>query len=143
MPLYDIVALTPSGVTLQIQVKAINKGDWQLDAKHFLEIEYDKDTDTQRIQALKTISIANLVFVLIKIIQSGQDELYVASYPDIQKIVKEGYRRTNGKSNHFALRRKMIAEFKVTSLENVAQAITEQTKKPNKAEMATPRKPFD
>ena len=127
MPLYDIVALTPSGVTLQIQVKAINKGDWQLDAKHFLQIEYDKDTDTQRNQGLKTVLIANLVFVLIKIIQSGQDELYVVSYSDIQKIVHEGYRRTEGKSNHFALTRKMVTEFKVGNLEDVAQAVANQT----------------
>jgi hypothetical protein len=126
MPDFDVVALAPSGDSLYIQVKAINTGDWQLDAKHFLLVEYDKETDLQAKLGLRPSPITPLVFVFVKIIQSGQDEFYVLSYSDVRKIVESGYRRTKGKSFHFALRRNKILEFKVDDLRDVAQAIERQ-----------------
>jgi hypothetical protein len=34
MPYFDVVAFTPNGQSIYIQVKAINKGDWQLKGAH-------------------------------------------------------------------------------------------------------------
>lgn len=123
MPDFDVVALAPSGDSLYIQVKAINTGDWQLDANRFLRLEYDKQTDLQARLGLRTPAVTPLVFVLIKIIESGRDEFYVIPYFDVQKIVAGGYRRTKGKSFHFALRRKVISKFKVDNLRDVTRAI--------------------
>lgn len=129
MPYYDVVALAPTGESFYIQVKAINTGDWQMNANHFLQIEYNKDTEVQIKKGLRTLPISPLVFVLIKIIQSGQDEFYILSYADVQKIVHDGYRRTKGKSFHFALRRKMILNFKADNLRDVTHAIEKQTER--------------
>jgi hypothetical protein len=41
VPDFDLVAVGPSGKAVPIQVKAINGGSWQFDAKRFLVIEFD------------------------------------------------------------------------------------------------------
>jgi hypothetical protein len=53
MPDYDVVALTPTGQSIYIQVKAMNSGDWQLDANRFLSIEYNKERNQQKNAGLR------------------------------------------------------------------------------------------
>jgi hypothetical protein len=116
MPFYDIVALTQTGRSIYIQVKAINSGDWQMNANHFLVVEYDKASNKQKSDALRPIPVASLLFVLVKIIESGKDEFYVLSYSDIQQIVEKYYKRTEGKSTHFALRKIFVESHRVEAL---------------------------
>jgi hypothetical protein len=116
MPYYDIVALTQTGRSIYIQVKAINSGDWQLNANHFLVVEYDKASNTQNSDELRPTPVDPLIFVLVKIIESGKDEFYVLSYSEVQQIVKNNYMRTDGKSHHFALRKTFVESYKVEAL---------------------------
>ena len=102
MPDYDVVALTPTG-PIYIQVKAMNSGDWQLNANRFLMIEYDKELNQQKNAGPRPPSVAPLFFVLVKIIGSGKDEFYVLAYSDIQRIVLEHYTSPARESTHFAL----------------------------------------
>jgi hypothetical protein len=102
-----------------VQVKAINKGDWQLNAKHFLNIKYNSITKRQTITGLHIPSIDPLFLVLIKIVSRSSDDFYVIPFAKAQALVKANYRRKSGKSTHFALRQTMVTQFKVTSLADV------------------------
>jgi hypothetical protein len=117
MPDYDIVALTPSGQSIYVQVKAMNSGDWQLDANHFLIVKYDEENNQQRNAGPRPPPVTSLFYVLIKIIGPGKDEFYVLSYSDVQKIVREHYTSPARKSTHFALRRTYVhPSYKVDAL---------------------------
>jgi len=116
MPDYDVVALTPTGQSIYIQVKAMNSGDWQLNAKQFLLIEYDKELNQQRNAGLRLPCVTPLFFVLVKIIGSGKDEFYVLTYADIQRLVLEHYTASARESTHFALRRAYVLPYKVEGL---------------------------
>jgi hypothetical protein len=131
MPDYDIVALTQTGYSIYIQVKAINNGDWQLSANHFLVVEYDESSNTQKIDALRPTPVAPLLFVLVRIVESGKDEFYVLSYSEVQQIVRKYYSRTIGKSRHFALREDFVKSYKVEALteEQIERSITRAKKR--------------
>jgi hypothetical protein len=116
MPDYDIVALTPSGQSIYIQVKAMNSGDWQLDANYFLKIKYDKEKNRQKNRGPRPAAVVPLFFVLVKIIGSGKDEFYVLTYSDIQRIVLKHYTSPERKSTHFALRRAYVLPYRVEAL---------------------------
>ena|ERR1039457_7232854 len=124
MPYFDVVALTPNGQSIYIQVKAINKGDWQLKAHHFIII--DKLPDKQSKSGLRAVPISPLVFVLIKIIGAGKDEFYILPYAAVQQIVYQNYRRLTGSSTHFALRPSMVKSFQVNNLSGIHAAIKER-----------------
>ena len=111
MPDYDIVALTPSGKTIYVQVKAMNSGDWQLSSSHFLIIEYDREKNHQTSTGPRPSPVSPLFYVLVKIIGSGKDEFYVLAYSEVQKIVREHYTSPSRKSTHFALRQKICTVF--------------------------------
>jgi hypothetical protein len=119
MPDYDVVALTPTGQSIYIQVKAMNSGDWQLNAKQFLLIEYDRELNQQRNNGLRLPSVAPLFFVLVKIIGSGKDEFYVLAYSEVQRIVLEHYTAPARESTHFALRRAFVLPYRVEALTHV------------------------
>ena len=116
MPDYDVVALTPAGQTLYIQVKAMNTGDWQLNSNRFLKVEYDRERNQQRSAGLRPAPVAPLFFVLVKIIAPGEDEFYVLAYSEIQRIVRKHYTAPARKSTHFALRRSYVLSNKVEAL---------------------------
>jgi hypothetical protein len=119
MPGYDVVALTPTGQSIYIQVKAMNSGDWQLHAKQFLMIEYDRELNRQRNAGPRPPCVTPLFFVLVKIIGLGKDEFYVLPYSDIQRIVLEHYTAPARKSTHFALRRSYVLPYGVEDLTHV------------------------
>lgn len=119
MPAYDVVALIPPGQSIYIQVKAMNVGDWQLDANRFLIIDYDKTLNQQRNAGPRPPAVAPLFFVLVKIIGSGTDEFYVLTYAEIQRIVLDHYTAPERKSTHFALRRAWVLPYRVEALTHV------------------------
>lgn len=117
MPDYDVVALTPSnGQSIYVQVKAMNSGDWQLNANRFLIVEYDKELNQQKNAGPRPPPVTPLFFVLVKIIGSGKDEFYVLSYSDIQQIVLEHYTSPARESTHFALREAYVRPYRVDAL---------------------------
>jgi hypothetical protein len=116
MPDYDIVALTPSGQSIYVQVKAMNSGDWQLNANHFLIVKYDKEKNQQRNAGPRPPPVTPLFYVLVTVISSGKDEFYVLAYSDVQKIVREHYTSPARESTHFALRKTYVHSYKVNAL---------------------------
>src|SRR5450432_3652287 len=108
MPGYDVVALTPTGRSIYIQVKAMNSGDWQLNANQFLVIEYNKERNQQRCKGLRPATVVPLFFVLVKLLALGKDEFYVLTYSEVQQIVLERYKACSRESTHFALRRAFV-----------------------------------
>ena len=116
MPDYDIVALTPSGQSVYVQVKAMNSGDWQLNADRFLIVKYDEEKNQQRNAGPRPAPVAPLFYVLVKVISPGKDEFYVLAHSDMQQIVREHYTSPARKSTHFALRRAYVHSYKVAAL---------------------------
>jgi len=122
MPHYDIVALTSIGKSVYIQVKAINKGDWQLNAKRFIEINIDP-SEQQTIGRVKSTPVAPLFFVFVSLKEPGKDVFYFADYRTVGAIVKKHYTRKHGKSTHFAMRLIYLHQYLLQDWTTVENAI--------------------
>ena len=62
VPDYDVIAIDKNNKVIQIQVKTIKSGTWQLNARNYLEIEITQD-NRQLIQK-KSASIKSLFIFL-------------------------------------------------------------------------------
>ena len=103
VPLYDVLAANGRGQAIPIQVKAINGGSWQFDAKHFLNIANGKDR--QKIEGVKPLPESNLlcIFVLLKGRDKDgrdKDEFYLFPLSFLRNYTKKVYKpRTNSSKN--------------------------------------------
>ncbi len=114
LPGFNILAVNPDGRTIEVQVKAIRSSSWQLNAGQYLKVEIQNGTQVVRgVQPVKTNG-RMCIFIVVK--EQGQDEFYVFSWKDLQKILREDYkdgpRPKNPETLHFALYPKRIAHFK-------------------------------
>ena len=68
VPHYDIIASGQHGGHAAIQVKAINRGSWQFDAKKFVEISFEETPRGLRqiLGELTPAPYAGLIFVLVR-----------------------------------------------------------------------------
>jgi hypothetical protein len=114
LPGFDILAVNEQGRILEVQVKAIRKASWQLDVKHFLEIEL-KESE-QFVRGPKAISTTGRVCIFIIIGETGKDEFFVFRWKDLQDILladyKGGRRARNPETTHHALYPKRIEHFR-------------------------------
>jgi hypothetical protein len=62
LPGFDILAVSPDGRILEVQVKAIRSASWQLNAGQFLEIEIEDGA--QLVSGPKTIKTAGRILYL-------------------------------------------------------------------------------
>lgn len=114
LPGFDILAINPDGRILEIQVKAIRKAAWQLNAGQYLEIEL-KDGE-QFVRGRKVIKTAGRLCIFIKLKEAGTDEFFLFRWEDLQQIIFEDYkggkRVRNPESLHHALLPKRIEKFR-------------------------------
>lgn len=122
VPLFDILAADARGYSLPIQVKTIKQPSWQLDAKHFLEIEIVNGLQT--IKRKKPQANPNIlcIFVLLRDNEArAADEFYVIRLEDLQDIIARDYSdmlsRCGGRrpkkpaATHCTVRPKQITNF--------------------------------
>ena len=75
VPDFDVLASDLSGHSLPLQVKTINGGSWQFDAKTFLEIE--QQGDCQVVKGEKKLRNPDLVCVFVLLKPDERDEFYI------------------------------------------------------------------
>ncbi len=118
----DIDLLTyANGKSVPIQVKAQRRGTPSVDAKKYLNIQFDGNV--QKVKGkLKNID-RNLIFVLVTIgKKSGEDEFYIFNQGVVQDLVHKEYsqnlkkhngvRPRNPKTTHCSYYFRDLAEFK-------------------------------
>ncbi len=119
VPEFDIVALKKKE-TRRVQVKTIHTGAWQFDARRFLKIEQREDE--QHVTGKTKLHDDEIIYVFVMLEGLNEDDYYICSINDVQKIQYKGYkiylkdknniRPKNPKSYHFALTTKHLAPFK-------------------------------
>jgi hypothetical protein len=121
VPDVDILVTNEALKTLPIQLKTIKSGTWQMDAKNFLEISFDKNF-RQTIQGKLKLKSPNLPFVMVKIRGESEEEFYVCLARHIQQIVyrkysawlkkNHGLRPKNPKSTHSGIEVKDLVGYR-------------------------------
>lgn len=91
VPNYDILAADPRGSHLAIQVKAINRGQWQFDATKFVEIEFDGKR--QVVGKNTHPPYPGLICVLVALASYGHDRFFILEWSDLQRAIASKYRR--------------------------------------------------
>ena len=127
VPDFDVLASDLSGHSLPLQVKAINGGSWQFNAKTFLEIE--QQGDCQVVRGKKKLRNPDLICVFVLLKPDEEDEFYVFPLKTLQRYCRRVYRDKNShkdsfprkvhrpknpKSTHCAVRPCDLQEYRVT-----------------------------
>lgn len=90
-PKFDILLSISNNLkTTLIIVKVINNGEWQLDARNFLDITVTKD-NKQILNGLLKSYNEELPFVFVYLALYGNDEFYIIKSKDLQKIIFKKY----------------------------------------------------
>ena len=92
VPHYDIIASGQFGGHVAIQVKAINGGTWQFDIRSFLDVQMEDDGKHQRVGKLQPEPFPRLVYVLVVLKGTAQDEFFILGWKDLQDILVKGYK---------------------------------------------------
>jgi len=108
VPDIDILAYA-SGRTRHIQVKAINTGDWQLDIRKFLDIDWADKGQMIRVRNQK-LDREETICVFISLDKKpGEDEFYIFKQGWLQDHCAQSYKARkpprNVDSFHYALRK--------------------------------------
>lgn len=116
VPDIDLLAVGPTGKAVPIQVKAINGGSWQFDAKKFLKIDFDGAV--QRANGLLPLSDPDLlcIFVLLAPGEERSDRFFIFRWQEIQRLCAERYgkeyrRPRNPASTHLGVRPTQLEGF--------------------------------
>ena len=119
VPDYDIVATGGRGQTALVQVKAIAGPSWQFDIRTFADVRCEAGAQTMGQPT--TQPAGDLICVLVRLQPDGADRFYVLRWPELQRVLINGYRayleRHGGRrpkradSFHTALRETHIEPF--------------------------------
>lgn len=109
VPEFDILAICNNNITKRIQVKTINGGNWQLDARRIINVEQRGE---EQIISFKELD-EDLIYVFVYLVSSGIDEFYIIKADELQSIIFEKYnkyldghdRKRKSKSTHAAIDR--------------------------------------
>lgn len=121
VPDFDIVAVTEEQKTIPIQVKAKGlTGDWQFDAKKFLDISISKGIQT--VKGKSRLVNPDLIFVFVHLIEQKRDAFYICRIKDVQEIIYKKYSRyleehkgrksKNPDSTHCTIKMKDLESYK-------------------------------
>lgn len=120
VPHYDIIASNASGRHQAVQVKAINVGAWQFDARSFAEIELDDKR--QVVRRPTEAPYPGLVCVFVRLRGLGSDEFYLLTWNDLQRLAIDahsqylerhsGVRPKKYDSFHMAIRPEMLKDYR-------------------------------
>ena len=107
VPDFDLVAIGASGNAVPIQVKTINGGSWQFNAKTFLRIEFDGPV--QRVTGLQPLTDPKLLCVFVLLGKGpASDRFFIFHWKVIQEWCRERWgtemrRPRSPESTHFAV----------------------------------------
>jgi hypothetical protein len=119
VPLFDLLAADESGISIPIQVKAVNGPSWQYSADTFLEIKHVKGK--QFFHGKKLLLNPDLICIYIFLHEEEQsDEFFIFRLRDLQEITLKNYfghsksrvRPKNPTTTHCALYPKDIEKFR-------------------------------
>ena len=120
VPDYDIVATGGRGQTALVQVKAIAGPSWQFDIRRFADVRYH-GWSRRRWGHRRPPPAGDLICMFVRLQQYGADRFYVLRWPELQRVLINGYRdyleRHGGRrpkradSFHTALRETPIEPF--------------------------------
>jgi hypothetical protein len=114
VPGFDILAVDASGRIIEVQVKTLRSGTWQLNAGHFIDVDFVDEA--QVIRGVKKIDTRGRIMVFVHIGQTGGDRFYLCRIEELQNRLlssyKGGKRPKNPKTLHHALHPKHLEEFR-------------------------------
>ena len=89
VPDYDIVATGGRGQTALVQVKAIAGPSWQFDIRTFADVRCQAGAQTMGQPT--TPPAGDLICVLVRLHTDGADRFYVLRWPELQRVLINGY----------------------------------------------------
>lgn len=108
IPEFDIVAVNKENKSIPVQVKTIKRGTCQLNAKDYLEIDFEK-YPKQIIKGKKRYE-QEIIYIFIKLNGRGNEKFYILTISDLKDMVYKKYskylekhggvRPNNPKSTH-------------------------------------------
>ena len=105
VPDFDLLVADRRGLTIPVQVKAINGQSWQLQANNFLDIQMADGE--QIVRGPRRLANPELLCVYVLLREDERDEFYVFKLRDLQahfaKSYKGGRRPRNPESMHCAV----------------------------------------
>lgn len=114
VPLFDLLAADLTGRAFSIQVKAIRRGEWQLQADKFLDIVVGPD-GTQEVRGRLALANPNLICIFVLLADGRRDQFYVFRLTNLQDILVTTYkgrrRPKNPDSMHCTVSPKQLAQF--------------------------------
>jgi hypothetical protein len=90
VPHYDIIASGSAG-HLAVQVKAINKLNWQFDIRKFADVKLANDGKHQVVGQRHPEPFPELMCVLVVLKEAGRDRFFVLEWKELQDILVRGY----------------------------------------------------
>lgn len=93
VPAFDILAADDLCRTLPLQVKASRSGNWPSDARIWMNISFDKETEAQENLGATTVQNPNLIYVCVAIAppDEGEDRFFVLTKIQLQTICIQMY----------------------------------------------------
>ena len=120
IPDFDIVAVNEDNKAIPIQVKTIKSGTCQLNAKDYLEIDFN-NYPKQKIIGKKRYK-QEIIYIFIKLGLQSQDRFYILTLSNLQDMVYKNYykylkehnwvRPNNPKSTHTDISENQLSIFK-------------------------------
>ncbi len=120
VPDYDIIASDKEGKVRHVQVKAIRSVGWQMDIGRFMDI-----TQHGKVQILGDslpAPVPGLVFVFVRLVDTGQDRFYVVAWEGLRDLLVtryrdhmkklKGIRPKNPESRHTAFNEKLLEPYR-------------------------------
>lgn len=121
VPDFDIVAVDRKHNAHPIQVKALNRGNWQFYADKFLDIKFESD-GSQKVVGMKVYDTSDLIFVFVRLATLGKDEFFILRRSDLQELMfanyKEYLKKHGGKrpksaeSTHTTVSPQMLSQYR-------------------------------
>ena len=92
VPTFDVLATDEQCRTVPIQVKASRSDNWPSDARHWMDIELDTETQMQKVVRPARIQHPGLIYVCVAIATpGGRDRFFILTKAQLQTVCINGY----------------------------------------------------
>ena len=92
VPAFDVLAADEQCRTVPIQVKASRSDNWPSDARTWMNIELDAETERQQKLGPTVITNPELIYVCVAIAEPGEhDRFFILTKADLQKACIKNY----------------------------------------------------
>jgi hypothetical protein len=96
VPAFDVIAADEHCNTAPIQVKSSRSDTWPSNAKYWMDIEFDQETNKQEYKGPVVLTTPELIYVhvaLKKPNDANNDRFFILNMSDLQQIAIENYTR--------------------------------------------------